>query len=108
LLAFGLNPDAIAGVLQLLRDLLVRLRKPDGPFDATMLIVADWVEGSLDLGSVEDPAETLTAPQCFSDLVRAVVTNTTVDVHQEVRLRQLGEPRKGGLPPAEESVELDE
>lgn len=97
----------VEGAFQLLRDLLVRLRKPDGPFDATMLIVADW-DDSLDLGNVEDPAEALTMPRFFADLINAVTTNTPVDIHQEVRLRQLGEPPKGGLPPAEESVVPEE
>lgn len=89
------------GAFALLRDLLVRLRKPDGPFNATMLLVADWDDGTRKLMSVEDPAEQLSAPRFFADLLDAVMTNTPVDVHPEVRLRKLGEPQ-GGMPTPEE------
>ena len=89
------------GAFELLRDLLVRLRRPDGPFDATVLLVADWDNASLRLVSVEDPAPALALPRFFEDLLNAVMLNTPVDVHQAVRARKLGEP-PGGFPPDED------
>lgn len=89
------------GAFELLRDLLVRLRKPDGPFDATMLLVADWDTRSLQVASVEDPAPALSLPRFFEDLLNAVIRNTPVDVYQGVRSRKLGEP-EGGFPPSED------
>jgi hypothetical protein len=85
------------GAFALLRDLLVRLRRPDGPFDTTMLLVAEWEDDTRTLSSIEDPAEPLSAPRFFDDLLDAVMTNTPVDVHPEIRLRKLGEP-EGGMP----------
>lgn len=90
------------GAFASLRDQLVRLRKPDGPFDATMLLAADW-DDNLKLSSVEDAADVLSAPRFFDDLLDAVMRNTPVGLHQEVRLRKLGEPL-GGLPPAEDEA----
>jgi hypothetical protein len=92
---------------QLLRDLLVRLRKPDGPFDATMLIVASWDKND-QLTRIEDPAEALDLPRFFHDLLHAVMTNTPVDLHEEVRRRHLGEEPMGGFPPPEDAVPPDE
>jgi hypothetical protein len=92
---------------ELLRDLLVRLRKPDGPFDATVLLVADWDDDTNTLATVEDPAATLALPRFFENLLDAVMTSTPVDIHQEIRLRKLGEPA-GGLPPVEEAVVPEE
>jgi len=89
------------GAFELLRDLLVRLRRPDGPFDATVLLVADWDGSTLVLNSVEDPAPALALPRFFEDLLNAVMFNTPVDVHQGVRARKLGEP-PGGFPPSED------
>jgi hypothetical protein len=89
------------GAFELLRDLLVRLRRPDGPFDATVLLVADWDDKTLRLSSVEDPAPTLALPRFFEDLLNAVMAYTPVDVHQGVRARKLGEP-EGGFPPSED------
>jgi hypothetical protein len=51
------------GAFAYLRDLLVRLRKPDGAFDATMLIVADWDDETLTVSSVEDGSSVLSAGQ---------------------------------------------
>lgn len=87
------------GAFELLRDLLVRLRKPDGPFDATVLLVAEWDAKTFKVASVEDPAPTLALPRFFEDLINTVIRNTPVDVHQEVRSRKLGEP-DGGFPPS--------
>lgn len=91
------------GAFELLRDLLARLRRPDGPFDATVLLVADWDDDTLELRSVEDPASTLALPRFFEDLLDAVMTGTPVDVHQEVRARKLGVPL-GGFPPADDAA----
>ena len=89
------------GAFDLLRDLLVRLRKPDGPFDATVLLVADWDDSPLKLNTVEDPAKALALPRFFEDLLNAVMSYTPVDVHQGVRQQKLGEP-PGGFPPSED------
>jgi hypothetical protein len=95
------------GAYALLRDLLIRLRQPDGPFDATMLLVADWDDDTRALNEVEEPADHLAAPLFFDNLLDAVMTNTPVDVHPEIRRRKLGEP-EGGMPPPEEGVMLEE
>jgi hypothetical protein len=95
------------GAFELLRDLLVRLRKPDGPFDATVLLVADWDDSTLLLAHVEDPAPTLGLPRFFEDLLDAVVTYTPVDVHREVRSRKRGAPPPGGFPPEEDAVVIE-
>jgi hypothetical protein len=92
------------GAFELLRDLLVRLRRPDGPFDATVLLVADWDSRTLKLKSVDDPAPNLALPRFFEDLLNAVMTYTPVAVNQGVRARKLGEPH-GGFPPSEDPIE---
>lgn len=89
------------GAFELLRDLLVRLRRPDGPFDATVLLVADWDSQSRRLASVEDPAPKLSLPRFFEDLLNTLMANTPVDVYQGVRERKLGKP-EGGFPPSED------
>lgn len=88
------------GAFELLRDLLARLRRPDGPFDATVLLVADW-DGNNQLASIEDPADALSLPRFFEDLLNAVMAYTPVDVHENVRALKLGEP-PGGFPPEED------
>src|SRR6185312_7556732 len=95
------------GAFQLLRDLLVRLRKPDGPFDATVLLVAEWDDATLELARVEDPAPTLALPRFFEDLLSALMSYTPVDIHREVRARRQGEPPLGGFPPEEDAVVAD-
>jgi hypothetical protein len=92
------------GAFELLRDLLARLRRPDGPFDATVLLVADWDDVRLALSSVEDPAQALALPRFFEDLLNAVMAYTPVDVHQGIRARKLGEP-PGGFPPSDDEGE---
>jgi hypothetical protein len=90
------------GAFELLRDLLVRLRRPDGPFDATTLLVADWDDDrTRKLVAVSDPTPALTLPRFFEDLLDALMANTPVDVYLEVRARKLGEP-EGGFPPSED------
>jgi hypothetical protein len=92
------------GAFAYLRDLLIRLRKPDGGFDATMLIVADWDDATRTLSSVEDAWVHLSASRFFEDLLGAVMNSTPVDLHREVRLLSQGEP-PGGLPPTEDNSE---
>ena len=101
------NVYAEAGAYAFIRNLLVRLRKPDGAFDATMLLVADWDDETRTLNSVEDPAEELSASRFFADILNAVMNNTPVDIHQELRLRKHGEP-EGGMPPLDEEVVPEE
>jgi hypothetical protein len=80
---------------------LARLRKPDGAFDATMLLVADW-DDELNLSAVEDPVlaqaapdeRILSAPRFFRDLLNAVMNNAPVDIHTELRLRKQGGARR--------------
>lgn len=85
------------GAFELLRDLLIRLRRPDGPFDATMLLVADWDDVDLQLGEIEEPSEQLGASLFFEMLLGAAISGTPADVHREVRVRKEGRP-KGGVP----------
>jgi hypothetical protein len=101
-----------------LRDLLVRLRRPDGPFDATMLLAADWhdpwdgIQKKEDrdptafptFNDVEDATPLLSSQRFFEDLLRAVTTNTPVDRHTGVRELLPGEPPPGGLPPEEAAL----
>lgn len=91
------------GAFELLRDLLARLRKPDGPFDATVMLVASWDDDTLELKVVEDPAEQLSLPRFFEDLLNAMMGYTPVDIHGAVRARKLGEPT-GGFPPDANSM----
>jgi len=90
------------GAFELLRDLLVRLRRPDGPFDATAMLVAEWENSTLRLVSVKDPAPLLTLPRFFEDLLDAVMRDTPVDVHQGIRICKLGVP-PGGFPPEDDA-----
>jgi hypothetical protein len=104
------------GAFEYLRNQLARLRKPDGVFDATMLLVADW-DDELVLSGIEDPVlaqaplddpePILSAPRFFRDLLDAVMNNAPVDIHTELRLRKLGVP-EGGMPPEDEDVALEE
>ena len=96
------------GAYAFIRDLLIRLRKPDGIFDATMLLVAEWDDSTRTLTQIEDPAEELTAARFFEDLLGAVMENTPVDVHKELRLRRMEAPPLGGLPSASDGVSDDE
>ena len=92
------------GAFQILRDLLVRLRKPHGPFDATVLLVAEWDDQTDELARIEDPAPALALPRFFEDLLNALMNYTPVNVHEDVRLRKLGEPPTGGMPPSSEAL----
>ncbi len=101
------NITSEEGAFEYLRDLLVRLRKPDGDFDATMLLAGEWDDDDLELKRVDDPAEMLSAPRFFSDLLAAVMNNAPVDLHREIRRRKQGEPL-GGFPPPDELVAPEE
>lgn len=90
------------GAYAYLRNQLARLRRPDGPFDATMLLAADWGDGDHPvLRKVDDADEVLSAPRFYEDLLRTVMDNAPVDLHQMVRLRHQGEAPEGGMPPVE-------
>lgn len=101
------------GALANLRDLLLRLRQPDGPYAATMLLVADWDNDTLECSSVTDGDPQLTASQFFDDLIASVLRNTPIGVHTEVRRRR-GDLIAGGVvaEPGEEDpfagTDLDE
>lgn len=86
------------GAYAFIRDLLVRLRKPDGAFDATMLLVADWDDATRTLSTAEDPADELSTGRFFADLLNAVLENTPVEQHKGVRLKRMGGEPPGGLP----------
>ena len=90
------------GAYAFIRDLLVRLRKPDGAFDATLLLVAEWDDGTRTLRAVEDSASELCAERFFADLLHAVMDKTPVEIHKPVRLKRMGGAPPGGLPPSYE------
>jgi hypothetical protein len=94
------------GAFPLLRDLLLRLRRPHGPFDATLLLVAQWDDESLQLDEVDDPVEQLGASRFFKDLIAAALANSPADVHRDVRIRKEGRP-KGGVPEGEDDLAED-
>jgi hypothetical protein len=95
------------GAFSYLRNQLARLRKPDGFFDATMLLVLDWDDDEKGLGPLDDPTDNLTAPRFFADLVNAVLDYTPVGVHQAIREMKEGEP-DGGAPPPDEGISPEE
>ncbi len=103
-----------------LRDLLSRLRKPDGPFDATMLLAASWTDpwdgvkkddrdktAFPTFKDIEDATPLLASGKFFEDLLRAVTTNTPVDRHVGIRDLLPDEKPPGGLPPEEAALTPD-
>ena len=89
--------QAVERLLQLLADYealgnRLRLRRPDGPFDGTVLLVADWDGDSASpkLNRVEDPSPTLALPRFFEDLLDAAMSYTPVDIHERVRALKHG------------------
>ncbi|HEX9966674.1 MAG TPA: hypothetical protein VGB06_01880 [Solirubrobacterales bacterium] len=105
--------DVEVGAFEYLRNLLIRLRKPHGFFDATMLLVARWEDAAEpELEEVEDPTSenppdtNLSAPKFFEDLIGALLAYTPADVHTSIRYRDK-EPL-GGVPPLDEDVAPDE
>jgi hypothetical protein len=95
------------GAFELLRDLLVRLRRPDGPFDASTLLLAEWTDEPPRLVEISEPDSGLRLARFFEDLLNAVIKNTPVAVHPEIRLRKQGEPL-GGMPDVQDQVVPDE
>ena len=87
------------GAYARLQDLLRRTRKPDGPYDATLLLVADW-DATTDSLVIKDSDEApdLGAAPFFGDLLNAVITNTPVGIHQAVRESRDGKAPTGGAP----------
>lgn len=90
-----------------LRDRLIKLRKPHGFFDATMLLVLEWDDKTRKLAPLQDATEELTASRFFEDLIHALLDRTPVGIHQNVRELKLGDPI-GVLPEAIEDVSPDE
>jgi hypothetical protein len=90
-----------------LRDRLIKLRKPHGFFDATMLLVLEWDDKKRVLAPLQDATEELTASRFFEDLIDTLLDRTPVGVHQTVRELKLGESI-GVLPEAIEDVSPDE
>ncbi len=87
------------GAYARLQDLLRRTRQPDGPYDATLLLVADWDSSSETLVIKDsDEAPDLGAAPFFGDLLKAVITNTPVGIHQAVREGRDGKAPTGGAP----------
>jgi hypothetical protein len=90
-----------------LRDRLIKLRKPHGFFDATMLLVLEWDDKTRDLAPLHDATDDLTASRFFKDLIDALLDRTPVGVHQDVRELRFGE-MIGVLPEEFEDVSPDE
>lgn len=95
------------GAFAFLRDLLIRLRKPYGPFDATMLLMAEWDDDPIELRDIRDAAEQLSAQKFFEDLIQAVTSTTPFELHADVRTLRDGEP-PGGVPDVDEEVAPEE
>jgi hypothetical protein len=91
------------GAFAFLRDLLIRTRKPDGPFDATMLLAAEWDDGTNELTDLQNSTSHLSAPRFFADIIDAVTSSTPFDLHQDVRTLRDGEP-PGGLPGVDDAA----
>jgi hypothetical protein len=96
------------GAFVALRDVLTRLRHPDGPFDATMLLIADWDTDAGTLTSIEEASDELGASRFFEDILNTVMRNTPVGMHQQVRLRRMEAPPPGGMPSPDDLVAADE
>lgn len=82
------DPDDVT--FRRMHDLISRLRKPDGPYDATMLLIGDWDPQKAELHHVDtDPsAPTLGSGQFFADIINAVLDRTPFDEHRELRRRR--------------------
>ena len=81
----------------LIRDLLARLRKPDGPFDATLLLVASWEDDPLALMRVADPTPELGLARFFEDLLDAFTRYTPVGVRPDVLAKMVPSPLDAGI-----------
>lgn len=106
-----------SGAYGRLQDLLLRTRKPDGPYDATMLLIASGDARSTPLQltdpltypdpavSQQQPPVELGAARFFTDLLDTVIRNTPVGIHQPVRNLRNGTPVPGGAP--DPSIDAD-
>lgn len=99
-----------SGAFGRLQDLLLRTRKPHGPYDATMLLIASGNATTTPLNvtdpltypdpavSEQQPPVDLSAARFFTDLLGTVIENTPVGIHQPVRELRNGTPVPGGTP----------
>jgi hypothetical protein len=82
------GPEAWAQV----RNRLLRLRKPHGFFDATMLVALEWDDRTKALQPVQDRTADLTASRFFEDLIKAVLDFTPDNEYRRVRELMKDEP----------------
>lgn len=96
------------GAYAILYDILERLRRPGGAFDATMLLVADWdaADDPPRVTDIDQPADELGAGRFFRDMINTVCARSPIKEHIEVRRRCAPEPA-GGLPTGDEE-DLDD
>jgi hypothetical protein len=85
------GPEAWAQV----RNRLLRLRKPHGFFDATMLVALEWDDQTKALQPVQDRTADLTASRFFEDLIKAVLDFTPDNEYRKVRELMKDEPPVG-------------
>lgn len=78
-----------------IRNRLLRLRKPDGFFDATMLIALEWDEKTKALQPIQDSTADLSTSRFFEDLIRAVLDFTPDNEYRTVRELMKDEPTVG-------------
>lgn len=116
--AFLVSEDVFSekGAYARLQDLLLRTRRPDGPYDATMLLIADWDHATGHLAITDPltnpkvmdqhPAVELDASRFFGDLLGAVVSNTPVGIHQQVRELRNGATPGGAPDPMADAAEV--
>ncbi len=104
------------GAYARLQDLLLRTRKPDGPYDATMLLIVRW-DASADTVELtspmthpmvrhQHPPVDLGANRFFGDLLGAVIENTPVGVHQQVREARNGASPGGAPDPGADAADV--
>jgi len=93
------NVFAEEGAFAILRDILMRLRRPGEAYDATMLLVIDWNDSDPhpQVTSIDEPEEVLDAARFFEDLIECVTDRSPVKEHAEVRWRRDPLP-PGGMP----------
>lgn len=119
--AFLVSDDIFkeAGAYARLQDLLMRTRKPYGPYDATMLLIATWnpTDNRLRLSdpltypdpavSQQKPPVDLSASRFFTDLLNTTIMNTPVGIHEQVRELRNGAPVPGGAPDLAADADAD-
>lgn len=91
------------GAFAILRDILVRLRRPGEAYDATMLLVIDWDDADPHprVTNIDEPSDVLDAARFFEDLIACVTDRSPVKEHAEVRRRRDPLP-PGGMPDEED------